>query len=71
MSLPVCIATQASMAEEDPEAYWMGVWANGTPDWHLEEVNPYLKRHISHLAPPPGKHRIFLPLCGKSLDLKW
>ncbi|XP_018011636.1 thiopurine S-methyltransferase [Hyalella azteca] len=56
--------------DEDNNAFWSSRWSDD-PSWHLDEVNPHLRRHLSHLAPPPGRHRIFVPLCGKSLDLKW
>ena len=34
--------------------------------FHQSEVNPYLKRHGRELG-----GRVFVPLCGKSLDMSW
>ncbi|KAF2359131.1 TPMT family [Trinorchestia longiramus] len=70
-SSAVVSESEETMAdEEDNSAFWASRWTED-PSWHMDEVNPHLKRHISHLAPPPGRCRIFVPLCGKSLDLKW
>jgi thiopurine S-methyltransferase len=53
----------------DPQ-YWQSRWARGETGWHLNEVNPHLVRFWSALALEPGG-RVFVPLCGKSLDLAW
>jgi thiopurine S-methyltransferase len=37
-------------------------------------VNPYLAHYYGHLGPPPAsrsKLRVFVPLCGKSMDMLW
>ncbi len=47
--------------------FWQGRWERGEIGWHQTEVEPALVAWYS--ARPRG--RIFVPLCGKSLDLKW
>jgi thiopurine S-methyltransferase len=47
--------------------YWLGRWERGETGWHQREVEPLLIAHYSNLAPC----RVFVPLCGKSLDLAW
>lgn len=44
---------------------WHERWEEGRIAFHLDEVNPQLKRHVSRLP----KGRILVPLCGKSVDL--
>lgn len=50
--------------------FWHQRWQDNLIGFHLEEVNPYLPRFYSDLQLKPGQ-RIFVPLCGKSLDLVW
>lgn len=50
--------------------FWHQRWHNGQIGFHKNTVNPLLARHFSRLALPAGK-RVFVPLCGKSLDLGW
>lgn len=47
--------------------YWLGRWKRGETGWHQTEVEPTLTAHFSNLKPT----RVFVPLCGKSLDLAW
>jgi thiopurine S-methyltransferase len=47
--------------------YWLNRWRNGQTGWHQTEVEPALIQWFSGRP----KARIFVPLCGKSLDLKW
>lgn len=47
--------------------YWSGRWERGEIGWHQSEVEPNLVMHFSKLKPT----RVFVPLCGKSLDLVW
>ena len=54
--------------------YWNEQWAADKHPWHKPIVNDLLKKHFVHIF---SKHtqtkpcRIFVPLCGKTLDLKW
>lgn len=50
--------------------FWHERWENNLTGFHLNEVNPYLKESWAALNLKPGA-RVFVPLCGKSLDLIW
>lgn len=50
--------------------FWHSRWENNLTGFHLDEVNPYLKAYWPDLD-VPEKSRIFVPLCGKSVDLIW
>lgn len=52
------------------EDFWHDRWENNLTGFHLNEVNPYLKENWASLNLKPGA-RVFVPLCGKSLDLIW
>jgi len=61
---------EAASTRDDHEN-WLRMWRKGqTDDFHQIAVNPLLKRFWASqpLATPA---RIFVPLCGKSLDLLW
>ena len=50
--------------------FWHNRWENNLTGFHLNEVNPYLKSNWSALNLASGS-RVFVPLCGKSVDLLW
>ena len=50
--------------------FWQQKWQNNELGFHLPEPHPKLIRHIERLGLKPGD-RVFLPLCGKSLDIAW
>ena len=50
--------------------FWHNRWENNFTGFHLADVNPYLRENWSVLNLPAGS-RVFVPLCGKSLDLIW
>jgi len=50
--------------------YWLQRWREGRTGFHQPEVNPYLRKHWDSLALPSAAD-VFVPLCGKSLDLLW
>jgi thiopurine S-methyltransferase len=50
--------------------FWHNRWQTNQTGWHERAVNPLLTTHFPSLHIPPGR-RIFVPLCGKSLDLGW
>ena len=50
--------------------FWHNRWENNLTGFHLDEVNPHLKANWSSMNMKAGT-RIFVPLCGKSLDLIW
>lgn len=50
--------------------FWHNRWQTNQTGWHERAVNPLLVTHFPSLNAPPGG-RVFVPLCGKSLDLGW
>jgi len=50
--------------------FWHNRWENALTGFHLNEVNPHLKANWSLLKLEKNS-RIFVPLCGKTLDLIW
>lgn len=50
--------------------YWRQRWQQGDTGFHNERVLPLLERHWPTLGLPPDS-RVFVPLCGKSLDMLW
>lgn len=50
--------------------FWHQRWREGKIGFHLNDTNPNLSEWYSRLAIHPGQ-RVFVPLCGKSLDLLW
>lgn len=53
----------------DPE-FWHQRWASNQIGFHEDQVNAYLARHYADLGLTPGQ-TVFVPLCGKSMDLRW
>ena len=49
---------------------WLERWEKGQTGFHNDEVNPLLVKHFKELELPLAS-RIFLPLCGKTLDIGW
>ena len=49
---------------------WESRWQEGRIGFHLPLVNPYLIRFSAHLLKSEPEN-IFVPLCGKTLDLPW
>lgn len=50
--------------------FWHRKWANNEIAFHESAANPLLVKHFSALALEKGR-RVFVPLCGKSLDIRW
>lgn len=53
----------------DPE-FWHERWTRDEIAFHQHDVNAHVQAFIDRLGVGPGAH-IFVPLCGKSLDLLW
>jgi thiopurine S-methyltransferase len=51
-------------------AFWRQRWQDNQIGFHQERPTPLLLRHWPAVGVQPGS-RVFLPLCGKSLDLVW
>ena len=50
--------------------YWYERWREGRIGFHLNDTNPNLTEWFDRLDLKPGS-RIFVPLCGKSVDMLW
>lgn len=50
--------------------YWKRVWEQQNIGFHRKRPNPQLLTHFHQLDLKRGA-RIFLPLCGKTLDIAW
>lgn len=48
---------------------WLGRWEEGRIGFHRDEVHDRLQSLWSALGVEPGA--VFVPLCGKSLDMRW
>ena len=49
---------------------WESRWQEGRIGFHLQEVNSYLLRYFDKLL-TQDTESVFVPLCGKTLDLPW
>ncbi|MGA7157516.1 MAG: thiopurine S-methyltransferase [Acidobacteriaceae bacterium] len=52
------------------EQFWQELWKKNEIAFHQPKANPLLVRHLPSLGLAAGA-RVFVPLCGKSLDLHW
>lgn len=50
--------------------FWHERWASGRIGFHQETPNTFLVRFLSQLGLRQGDW-IFVPLCGKSVDMRW
>lgn len=53
----------------NPE-FWQNRWQENRIGFNQSEVNPLLIKYWSALNVPTGS-RVFVPLCGKSIDMVW
>jgi thiopurine S-methyltransferase len=51
-------------------SFWHRKWEKNEIGFHLPEANPLLVEHFSKLKLEQGAC-VFLPLCGKTLDIAW
>jgi thiopurine S-methyltransferase len=51
-------------------SFWHERWGTNDIAFHKNEANPLLVRHFDALSLPKGS-RVFVPLCGKTLDIPW
>ncbi len=51
-------------------SFWHAKWEKGEIGFHQDEVNPLLLDHFGALSLPAGS-RVFVPLCGKTWDIRW
>lgn len=52
------------------QEFWLERWQKGEIGFHQPEYNSYLIRYWPQLGVAEGE-RVFVPLCGKSLDMVW
>lgn len=50
--------------------FWLQRWQENEIGFHMSEANPVLVKHIDKLCLAKSS-RLFLPLCGKTLDIAW
>lgn len=50
--------------------FWLERWQNNQIGFDQPEVNPFLIEHFNKLGLVQGQ-RVFVPLCGKTIDIQW
>ena len=50
--------------------FWHDKWQTNNIGFHQDQPHPLLTQHLQSLS-LSSSARIFVPLCGKSLDLAW
>ncbi|MEI1278893.1 thiopurine S-methyltransferase [Leptospira venezuelensis] len=50
--------------------FWINRWKENNIPFHESETNPLLLKYFPELSLPKDS-RIFIPLCGKTLDIAW
>lgn len=57
------------MTSNDPK-FWHERWEKNDTGFHEGKPNQHLVKYFNDLALPKGA-RIFIPLCGKTIDISW
>lgn len=71
MNKQISTIPPVSLAHSDQDNHlWLQCWRDQDTDFHQTEVNPLLSRFWPGLGLAQGS-RVFVPLCGKSLDMLW
>ena len=71
LSLPKTLcALQASKGVDMDADFWLQKWEMKDIAFHQTEANPLLVKRFKELSLEQGS-RVFLPLCGKTLDIAW
>jgi thiopurine S-methyltransferase len=52
------------------ERFWRQRWEKNEIGFHESKANPLLVTHFPKLSVAKGR-RVFVPLCGKTLDISW
>lgn len=52
-------------------AFWNNKWQNPSPGFNQQSVNEYLKTYAQKVFGGLQGKMIFVPLCGRSIDMKW
>ena len=51
-------------------SFWHQRWEKNETAWHESKANPLLVKHFPELS-LAKRGRVFVPLCGKTLDISW
>lgn len=51
--------------------FWVNKWDTKDTPWHQTTVNPRLVKYIGLLDGGKKNVKILVPLCGKTVDMKW
>ena len=51
--------------------YWKKRWMDNNIGWHRATVHNFLIKYVHELTGGRSNLRVFVPLCGKSLDMLW
>jgi len=51
-------------------SFWRQKWENNEIAFHQSEANPLLVKYFTELSLAKGR-RVFVPFCGKTLDIPW
>lgn len=68
--MPASDPASATGAEANRLAAWNARWSDGRTTWHHQSQHPALQKHSSRLE-LSAKSRVLVPLCGKSVDLRF
>ena len=52
------------------QSFWQQRWEKNEIDFHESKANPVLVKHFNELSLAKSS-RIFVPLCGRTLDISW
>merc|ERR1712136_169076 len=64
-------STEMGSSRNEFNKMWQSRWEEGRTGWHKDQVNPHLEEFFTHFTGDVFKKRILVPMCGKSVDLKW
>mmetsp|Transcript_32619 Transcript_32619/g.55152 ORF Transcript_32619/g.55152 Transcript_32619/m.55152 type:complete len:278 (+) Transcript_32619:65-898(+) len=56
---------------DDVQGFWAARWSGASLGWHKRDVNPHLQKYNDLLVEKDESNRIFVPLCGKSVDMAY
>ncbi|NP_001075374.1 thiopurine S-methyltransferase [Equus caballus] len=50
---------------------WQGKWVTGKTIFHQEQGHQLLKKHLDAFLKGESGLKVFFPLCGKAVEMKW
>jgi len=53
------------------QGFWAARWSGAALGWHKRDVNPHLQKYDDLLLEKDENNHIFVPLCGKSVDMAY